>query len=404
MVNEKSEGHINIIERSEEKEVSGGKFSSINTLLESIIENTDDAICIIDGDFNILKINNRLIHILGVKKETLLNKKCYESNLNFICDSTECPMKKIKTDKCYFNYEIQKKLQGGATYFKETYSKKKYFPKVNKYINYYSNYIFDDSGNLILIVKILTDITENVRYKQELKENKKFNMFQAQFLANMSHEIRTPMNGIVGLVELLKDTELNNIQREYINMLEFSTDRLLSIVNDILDISKIQSGKLEITNSKFSILKLLEDIKDYFKLQANKKGLNFYYKKSNIIPNYVIGDLDKLNQVLFNIIGNAIKFTKKGYIKLETKVFYEDSDYIGIKFTIKDTGIGIPEEEIKFVFEIYNQLRSTNSRRYNGTGLGLTISKKLVELMGGKIYLNSKQGHGSIFSFKLKFL
>ena len=202
---------------------------------------------------------------------------------------------------------------------KDRFIRKKYFPKIDKYMDWYSKLIFDEKGNVKFIIERLVDITTSVKHEEELNQDKGLNILQNEFLRDMSHEIRTPMNGIIGLVELLGDTPLNDTQREYIDMLRFTTDRFLSLVNDILDLSKIQAGKFEPINDKFNILKLFKDITHYFKLQANKKGLDFHYKINDNMPHSIIGDMDRLSQVLFNIIGNSIKFTEKGYISLELK-------------------------------------------------------------------------------------
>lgn len=247
-----------------------------------------------------------------------------------------------------------------------------------------------------------------IKYQEELKEARfkaeEENRLKTQFLANTSHEVRTQINGIIGLIELLSETQLDYTQKEYIDMLRFSADRLLTIINDILDLSKIEAGKLQKTNNKFHIIKLFEDVASYFKLQANKKGLDFYNKIDNGIPDIIIGDSDRLNQVLFNIIDNAIKFTENGRIGFEIEIYCEDIECIGLSFIVSDTGKGIPIEKIESLYEPFNQLDSSTANKYGGTGLGLYISKKLVEFMGGEIEVNSNLGEGSIFRVSIKFL
>ncbi|MBU5312541.1 response regulator [Tissierella carlieri] len=485
------------------------QLHSIHPLLEYMFENATEGMCIIDDNRRIIKVNSKLLKILDVNEDKILDKKCYEINSYIICDLKECPLERMKKGEHYITYEIKKRLMDreifllitatrlfaidkelrgtvlrlkditifkeeeksikkhlnllkhtidsiqdiiaiikpdltvellnkeGYKFFdsnqnnvigkkwnqlieeklgkegvlncqvascKDRFIRRRYFAKIDKYMDWYSKLIFDERGNIKFIIERLVDITTSVKHEEEINQDKELNIIQNEFLTDVSHEIRTPMNGIIGLVELLGDTPLNDIQREYIDMLRFTTDRLLSLVNDILDLSKIQAGKFEPINDKFNILKLLKDITHYFKLQADKKGLDFDYKINGNMPHSIIGDVDRLSQVLFNIIGNSIKFTEKGYISLELEVCYEDDKQIDILFSVKDTGIGIPSENIDTVFESFNQVNLKVSRKYGGTGLGLAISKKLVELMGGEIKVKSQQGKGSIFSFNLKFL
>ncbi|MDR7856702.1 response regulator [Tissierella sp.] len=360
-------------------------------LLEQIFENAADGMCIIDNCSNIIEVNKRLLNLFGVAKGELLNQKCYKFFTYPICNSMDCPMAKIKSGEDYYTYEVQYKLKEQVIYFLITAT-----PLLNA-----------DRGieGVILSFK---DITTMMEYQKELDRAKnkaeELSMLKTKFLAKKSHEIRTPMNGIICLIELLEDTETDSKQNEYIDMLKFSADRLLSIINDVLDMSKIEAGKIQQMNNRFNLSKYLSDIDKYFKLQANKKGLEFYYRINQVFPDNIIGDLDRLNQILFNIIGNAIKFTEEGSVSLEVDKNYEDAETVEFRFAIIDTGIGIPNEKIDWIFESFNQLDSSDANTYGGTGLGLRISKKLLELMGGNIEVKSQEGEGSIFSFNLKFL
>ncbi len=367
------------------------RFKKVCFQLEQIFEGAADGMCVVDIDFNIIKASTRLQKLLEVKENEILGQKCYEFNSLSICNSNECPIEKIRNGESCVTYKIQKKL-------------------LNKTISLFitATPLLDKEKQIEGAILSFKDITDIIKHGEELKEAKlkaeEANRLKTQFLANMSHEIRTPMNGIIGLIELLNETQLNHIQREYIDMLKFSADRLLSIINDVLDLSKIEAGKFQQVNNKFHIIKLFEDVSSYFKLQANKKGLDFYYKADNEIQDIIIGDSDRLNQVLFNIIGNAIKFTENGSVSFEVEVYYEDKDYIGLRFIISDTGEGIPIEKIDWLYESFNQLDPSSTRKYGGTGLGLSISKKLVEFMGGEIDVSSKLGEGSTFCISIKFL
>lgn len=360
-------------------------------LLEQIFENAADGMCIIDNDSNIIRVNDRLVSLLGVSKDELVSQKCYDFFAKSLCNSIECPRTRIMRGEYYNIYEIEQVIKDRTIPFLIT-----------------ATPLFSTNKEIQGIILTFKDITTIIKYQQELNEAKQraeeANRLKTNFLANMSHEIRTPMNGIIGVVELLSDTDLGSIQREYVDMLKFSSDRLLSIINDVLDLSKIEAGKFELINNKFDISILFKDIEKHFRLQANKKGLDFHYKLEEDLPNKVIGDLDRLSQILFNIIGNGIKFTEEGFVSLEIGISSEDNEYISIRFIVRDTGVGVPNEEIDSIFKDFNQLDSSVTRKYGGTGLGLTISKKLIELMGGEIEVQSELGRGSEFSFDIRFL
>jgi len=359
-------------------------------LLELIFENAADGMCIIDNNSNIIKVNERLSNLLEISKEELLTKKCFEIYSGSLCNSIDCPRERIAKGEYYITYEIEQKVGEKTIPFLVTGT-----PLLTK------------DKTIEGIILTFKDITTIVKYQHQLSKAKQraeeANKLKNQFIANVSHEIRTPMNGIIGIVELLEGTELTSIQRDYVDMLKFSSDRLLSIINNILDFSKIEANKFKPIYDEFSLADLVQDIGQYFKIQANKKGLDFYYKINGQIPGAVIGDAERLSQVLFNIIGNAVKFTEAGLISFNTEICCQDKEHVGVKFMVKDTGIGIPDEKIKSIFENFNQLDLSSTKKYGGTGLGLTISKKLIELMGGEIQVSSQLYKGSTFVVDLKF-
>jgi signal transduction histidine kinase/DNA-binding NarL/FixJ family response regulator len=290
---------------------------------------------------------------------------------------------------------------------KEVYSTEKWFKETDKYYDWQCVPILNDEGEPILIMERIKDVTINKLYEKALRDSKEraeeASRFKTKFIANVAHEIRTPMNGIVGIIDLLEDIKLSNKQKEYFNMLRYSAERLSIIINDVLDISKIESGKLEIRKRIFSMSQLLNDVERYFRIQAEKRNLKLSFFSDSSVPDALYGDADKLNQVLFNLLSNAIKFTEKGQICVNVEAARKSQELVIIKFSIDDTGIGIPQQQISRIFDDFYQVDSASTRKHGGSGLGLPISKKIVELMGGNISVESEYGKGSSFLFELSF-
>ncbi|MEI6021578.1 MAG: ATP-binding protein, partial [Bacteroidota bacterium] len=224
-----------------------------------------------------------------------------------------------------------------------------------------------------------------------------------QFMANMSHEIRTPMNSILGFSKLLDKTTLNEKQSEYLKSITNSGNNLLSIINDILDFSKIEAGKLHLEKINFSLHDLLSAIELMFYQKAQEKKIDFFVHKDNLLPARIFGDPTRLNQILVNLINNAIKFTQQGSVELNCEVKHIEHNLVTIVFRVKDSGIGIPKDKIDQVFERFNQGNKETTRKFGGTGLGLAIVKNLIEIQNGEIYVKSKEGFGSEFVVNLSF-
>ena len=358
--------------------------------LQAILDNTTSLIYIKDVDGKYLLTNKKFKEALNVNDETVIGKTDFdfgdiEQAQRFKASDEEV----LKTLK---QVELEEVIEMADGMHNILIIK---FPLLNS-----ENEIYGISG-------IATDITDRVTYQQQILEAKKMaeqtQAFQEQFLANMSHEIRTPMNGIKGMTDLLLKTQLNDEQKDFTKTIKRSSDSLLVIINDILDLSKIQAGKLTIEKINFNIREVLENVKGIFKYLLNEKGLILELSIHPDVPTILNGDPHRLNQILVNLLSNAIKFTASGSIDIKVSIEEKIEKEIILNFTITDTGIGIEKDNLNKIFDSFAQANMSTSRKYGGTGLGLSISRQLLELQGGKISVESEINKGSIFKFTIPY-
>jgi len=328
----------------------------------------------------------------------------------------------ISQDNKHYNIVIRRKIP-------TTYESKNYTKDGREYWTITTlTPVLDNNGKVRRIIAIDTDITQRKQMEEDLrranniadelldktnkvigdlklakKELEESMQVKEQFLANMSHEIRTPMNAIIGFTQQLQKTSQTPEQKQYIDIIKTSGENLLVIINDILDFSKLRSGKINFEKIKFSLQETISSLTKLLQPKAHDKNLTLHTDIDKQINDNLIGDPTRLNQILTNLLSNAIKFTKEGEIKIGVEMVKEDEQNIELKFSVIDSGIGIPEEKLPTIFEAFTQASSATTRKFGGTGLGLAIVKQLVQHQGGEITVNSKVGKGSVFSFTLSF-
>lgn len=380
-------------ERTAELEHANNSLKESEDNIRLLLDSTAEGIYGIDTNGNCTFCNTSCLNLLGYKQpEELIGKNTHYLLHHRHSDGTLFPINECKVLNAFINGE-------GTHVDDEVFWRAdgSYFP-----VEYFSYPQYRD-GKIVGAVVTFMDISERIQAQSELINAKEqaetANMAKSQFLANMSHEIRTPMNGIVGFLQLLGNTELNSEQSEFVQTIKTSSDTLITVINDILDISKIEAGRLEIESIPFDIRSMIEGAVILFDAKAKEKDLELNMLISSSIPQYVIGDPTKLRQILCNLISNAVKFTGSGEVFVEASLNKETDKTAEISFAVKDTGIGMAAQEIDKLFRPFSQADSSATRKYGGTGLGLAICKRLVEMMGGEISVKSEVGKGTTFNF-----
>jgi PAS domain S-box-containing protein len=373
----------------EEQKKSDQRLRDQQFYTRSLIESNIDAIMTTDPSGIITDVNKQMEALTGCTRDELIGApfKGYFTDP----ERAEAAIKRVLSEKSVTDYELTARARDG----KQTV------------VSYNATTFYDRNRTLQGVFAAARDVTERKRVEAELQQAKAVaesaSRTKSDFLASMSHEIRTPMNAIMGISDLLAKTALSPEQDKYVQIFRRAGDNLLNLINDILDLSKVESSQLELERTGFSLNDLLEKVTEMVALRASEKGLAMVYEIAPSVLNDLVGDPTRLRQVLLNLLGNAIKFTQSGEVTLRVTPDANPSIPTALRFTVSDTGIGIPEEKLGRVFERFTQADSSTTRRFGGSGLGLTISRRLVELMGGRIWVESEVGKGSVFAFAVPF-
>lgn len=365
-------------------------------MLAHAVRSIREAVCITDSEDALLFVNDAFLATYGYERHEVIGKNIVELvrvPANSSRSTVIPPANLIRR----WEGELFNRRKDGSE-----------FP-----VHLSSSPIFNEIGRTIALVGVIQDITESKRAIEELQKAKNAaeaaSSAKSEFLANMSHEIRTPMNGIIGMTELALDTDLTAEQSEYLTLVKLSADSLLGVINDILDFSKIEAGKLDLDLEEFNLQNCIDDVMKALSVRADQKGLELAYYLRPGVPELIIGDSGRLRQILVNLVGNAIKFTERGEVIVRVEAEIHPNAEVLLHFGIRDTGIGVPPEKQKIIFESFTQADGSTTRKYGGTGLGLAISSQLVGMMGGQIWIESpvviakESIPGSLFQFTATF-
>jgi PAS domain S-box-containing protein len=346
-------------------------------------DSISDMVSIHDRNFKIVRANRAFARLFNTIPSKIVGKTCCELVHGTSDPPQTCPHAKA----------LRSGKRCSADYFE---------PHLGIHLEASCSPLFDRNGQIVATVHVANDITQRKKVEQELlaakEQAEQASRVKSQFLANMSHEIRTPMNSIIGFSEMLAEDGLNDEQRQYANLIRESGTNLLRIINEILDFSKVEAGKLEVDITECTLREILEEVDSMLRPQAQRKKLNFRVSPGKGLPARIRTDPTRLRQCLINLVSNAIKFTEKGHVYLTVTLETGTDNEPFIRFDVEDTGIGIKPEDHQRIFESFTQADGSTGRKYGGTGLGLAITRRLAELLGGRLTVTSEEGQGSVFS------
>lgn len=390
-INDQIIGYLGIATDITEKRVIEQALLVEKARLSSFVEHAPAAVAMLDNEMKFIAVSNRWLEDYHLKGRNIIGTSHYDVFGNLDEESRARHLR----------------ILGGAIERKEEDRYKLKGDSEDQFITWEMRpwYQYDDKvGGIMMFTQNITSI---IRQREELKVAKRHaeeaNVAKSEFLANMSHEIRTPLNGVIGFTDLVLKTKLNQTQQQYLTIINQSANALLSIINDILDFSKIEAGKLELDLEKCDLYELSCQATDIITYQVQTKGLEMLLNIPPDLPRFIYADSVRIKQILVNLLGNASKFTERGEIELKIEKLNGDADNTSLRFAVRDTGIGIKPEKQQKIFEAFSQEDSSTTKKYGGTGLGLTISNKLLALMGSQLKLKSIPGKGSTFYFDVSF-
>ena len=391
-MNQKTTGYLGIAVDITEKRKFEMELINEKSRLSAFVKHTPAAVAMLDRDLIYLAISNHWKKEFKLEESQVIGRSHYDLFSDIITDES---------------YEWHRKVLQGEVVGRQ--EEKVIMPGVEdpQYLSWEMRPWFLYDGSIGGMMILSQNVTEMVVRRQELQEAKtqaeEASRAKSEFLANMSHEIRTPLNGVIGFTDLVLKTKLNETQTQYLNIVHQSANSLLGIINDILDFSKIEAGKLELDIEKSDLYSIASQASDIITYQIQQKGLEMLLNVDSSLPRFIYADAVRLKQVMVNLLGNAAKFTEKGEIELKIEQLERSESRSLLRFSVRDTGIGIHPVKQAKIFEAFSQEDSSTTKKYGGTGLGLTISNKLLALMDSKLQLKSKPGEGSLFFFDVWF-